>query len=78
MASTVATPWKALGGHRDVDDMTSSSGVGTSNIQLTFGSDRDIDGAARDVQGHRCGDLEVTRTGSYERTLCTAACTNTS
>ena len=27
-----------------------SSGVGTTNIQLTFGIDRDIDGAARDVQ----------------------------
>ncbi|HJW19109.1 MAG TPA: efflux RND transporter permease subunit, partial [Candidatus Nitrosotalea sp.] len=27
-----------------------NSSVGTSNIQLTFGVDRDIDGAARDVQ----------------------------
>ncbi len=51
MAGTVATPLERhLGSIADVDDMTSSSGVGTSNIQLTFGTDRDIDGAARDVQ----------------------------
>ncbi len=51
MASTVATPLERhLGAIADVDDMTSSSGVGTSNIQLTFGVDRNIDGAARDVQ----------------------------
>ncbi len=51
MASTVATPLERhLGAIADVDDMTSSSGVGTANIQLTFGVDRDIDGAARDVQ----------------------------
>ncbi|MHB8476413.1 MAG: efflux RND transporter permease subunit [Steroidobacteraceae bacterium] len=51
MAGTVATPLERhLGAIADVDDMTSSSSVGTSNIQLTFGVDRDIDGAARDVQ----------------------------
>ncbi len=51
MASTVATPLERhLGAIADVDDMTSSSGVGTTSIQLTFGVDRDIDGAARDVQ----------------------------
>ena len=51
MASTVATPLERhLGAISDVDDMTSTSSVGTTNIQLTFGSDRDIDGAARDVQ----------------------------
>ncbi len=51
MASTVATPLERhLGAIADVDDMTSSSSVGTSNVQLTFGVDRDIDGAARDVQ----------------------------
>jgi multidrug efflux pump len=51
MASTVATPLERhLGAIADVDDMTSTSGVGTSNIQLTFGIERDIDGAARDVQ----------------------------
>jgi multidrug efflux pump len=51
MASSVATPLERhLGAIADVDDMTSRSSVGTSNIQLTFGIDRDIDGAARDVQ----------------------------
>ena len=51
MASTVATPLERhLGAIADVDDMTSTSGVGISNIQVTFGGDRDIDGAARDVQ----------------------------
>jgi multidrug efflux pump len=51
MASTVASPLERhLGAISDVDDMTSTSGVGSTNIQLTFGSDRDIDGAARDVQ----------------------------
>ncbi len=51
MASSVATPLERhLGAIADVDDMTSSSGVGSTNIQLTFGIDRDIDGAARDVQ----------------------------
>src|SRR6202012_1299501 len=51
MASTVATPLqRRLGAIADVDDMTATSGVGTTSIQLTFGIDRDVDGAARDVQ----------------------------
>jgi multidrug efflux pump len=51
MASSVATPLERhLGAIADVDDMTSTSSVGNTNIQLTFGLDRDIDGAARDVQ----------------------------
>ena len=51
MAATVATPLERhLGAISDVDDMTSNSGVGTTSIQLTFGIDRDVDGAARDVQ----------------------------
>jgi len=51
MASSVATPLERhLGAIADVDDMTSSSSVGSTNIQLTFGIDRDINGAARDVQ----------------------------
>lgn len=51
MASSVATPLERhLGAIADVGDMTSSSGVGSTSIQLTFGIDRDIDGAARDVQ----------------------------
>ena len=51
MAATVATPLERhLGAISDVDDMTSNSTVGNTNIQLTFGVDRDIEGAARDVQ----------------------------
>ena len=34
----------------DVTEMTSSSSVGTTRITLQFGLNRDIDGAARDVQ----------------------------
>jgi len=51
MASTIATPLERhLGAIADVDDMTSTSSVGSTAIQLTFGIDRDIDGAARDVE----------------------------
>jgi multidrug efflux pump len=73
MASTVATPLERhLGAISDVDDMTSSSGVGTSNIQLTFGVDRDIDGAARDVQAaivaaHADLPSSLTRNPSYRK-----------
>jgi multidrug efflux pump len=73
MASTVATPLERhLGAIADVDDMTSSSSVGTSNIQLTFGTDRDIDGAARDVQAaivaaHADLPSSLTRNPSYRK-----------
>jgi len=51
MASTVATPLERhLGTIADVTEMTSSSSQNTTSIQLIFGLDRDIDGAARDVQ----------------------------
>ena len=51
MASSVATPLERhLGAIADVTDMTSSSSVGQTNVQLVFGLDRNIDGAARDVQ----------------------------
>ncbi|HUX74014.1 MAG TPA: efflux RND transporter permease subunit [Steroidobacteraceae bacterium] len=51
MARTVATPLeRRFAAIADVDDMTSSSGVGTTSIQLTFGLDRDLNGAARDVE----------------------------
>ena len=73
MSSTVATPLERhLGAIADVDDMTSTSGVGTSNIQLTFGVDRDIDGAARDVQAaivaaHADLPSSLTRNPSYRK-----------
>ncbi len=51
MASSVATPLERhLGQIADVTEMTSSSNVGSTRIVLQFGLDRDIDGAARDVQ----------------------------
>jgi multidrug efflux pump len=51
MSTSVATPLeRRLGVIADVTEMTSSSRVGTTNITLQFGLDRNIDGAARDVQ----------------------------
>jgi multidrug efflux pump len=51
MASSVATPLERhLGTIADVTEMTSTSSQNTTSIQLIFGLDRDIDGAARDVQ----------------------------
>ena len=51
MATSVATPLERhLGAIADVTEMTSSSSVGSTNITLQFGLNRDIDGAARDVQ----------------------------
>jgi multidrug efflux pump len=51
MATTVAAPLERhLGQIADVNEMTSASTLGTSRITLQFGLDRDIDGAARDVQ----------------------------
>ncbi|MFH1556881.1 MAG: efflux RND transporter permease subunit [Pseudomonadota bacterium] len=51
MASTVATPLERhLGQIADVSEITSTSTLGSTRITLQFGLDRDIDGAARDVQ----------------------------
>jgi multidrug efflux pump len=51
MAATVATPLERhLGEIADVSEMTSQSSVGSARITLQFGLDRDIDGAARDVE----------------------------
>jgi multidrug efflux pump len=51
MANSVASPLERhLGQIADVTTMFSSSSVGSTNIGLQFGLDRDIDGAARDVQ----------------------------
>ncbi len=73
MAATVATPLERhLGAIADVDDMTSNSTVGNTNIQLTFGVDRDIEGAARDVQAaivasHADLPSALTRNPSYRK-----------
>lgn len=51
MAATVATPLeRALGGIAGVSEMTSSSSQGSTRIIVQFDLDRDINGAARDVQ----------------------------
>ncbi|NOT13171.1 MAG: MMPL family transporter [Methylococcaceae bacterium] len=51
MASTVATPLeRALGRIAGITEMTSSSAQGSTRITLQFDLDRDINGAARDVQ----------------------------
>src|SRR5438445_6599624 len=51
MAMTVATPLERhLGIIADVTEMTSQSTVGTTRITLQFSLNRNIDGAARDVQ----------------------------
>jgi len=51
MATSVATPLERhLGQIADVAEMTSSSSLGSTRITLQFGLNRDIDGAARDVE----------------------------
>jgi multidrug efflux pump len=51
MASTVAAPMeRRLGRIAGVTEMTSASSLGGTRINLQFDLDRDIDGAARDVQ----------------------------
>ncbi|XHR29479.1 MAG: efflux RND transporter permease subunit [Chthoniobacteraceae bacterium] len=51
MAATVAAPLERhLGRIADVTEMTSQSSVGSTDIVLQFGLDRNIEGAARDVQ----------------------------
>ncbi|MBL8510564.1 MAG: efflux RND transporter permease subunit, partial [Betaproteobacteria bacterium] len=51
MAATVATPLeRALGRIAGVNEITSSSSLGNTNIVLQFELNRNIDGAARDVQ----------------------------
>ena len=51
MAATVATPLeRALGRIAGITEMTSSSSLGSTRITLQFDLNRNIDGAARDVQ----------------------------
>src|SRR5689334_14752955 len=51
MAATVATPLeRALGRIAGVNEITSTSSLSSARITLQFDLDRDIDGAARDVQ----------------------------
>jgi len=51
MASAVATPLeRQFGRIAGVTEMTSSSGLGSTNVTLQFEMSRDVDSAARDVQ----------------------------
>src|SRR5262245_9561041 len=51
MASSVATPLERQLGHiAGLNEMTSSSSLGSTSISLQFDLNRDIDAAARDVQ----------------------------
>jgi multidrug efflux pump len=51
MATSVATPLERhLGVIAGLNQMNSSSSTGSTNISLQFDIDRDVDGAARDVQ----------------------------
>jgi multidrug efflux pump len=51
ISTSVTTPLERhLGVIADVDEMTSTSSVGSARITLQFNSSRNIDGAARDVQ----------------------------
>jgi hydrophobic/amphiphilic exporter-1 (mainly G- bacteria), HAE1 family len=61
MANSVATPLeKQFSTIAGIDSMTSSSSQGSTDITLQFGLDRNIDGAAQDVQqaiSRAAGDL---------------------
>jgi multidrug efflux pump len=51
MAATVATPLeRSLGRIAGVNEITSNSSLGSTRVTLQFDLNRDIDGAARDVQ----------------------------
>src|SRR5205823_5235681 len=51
MASSVATPLeRRFGRIAGVTEITSTSSLGATSIALQFDLDRDVDGAARDVQ----------------------------
>src|SRR6266702_1520426 len=51
VATSVASPLERhLGSIADVTEMTSMSSVGSTRITMQFGLNRDINGAARDVQ----------------------------
>src|SRR5258706_11437198 len=64
MAATVATPLeRALGRIAGVSEMTSSSSLGQTRVVLQFDLNRDIDGAARDVQAAINGARTLLPTG---------------
>ena len=78
MAAAVATPLeKQFSTIAGIDNMTSSSTLGSVNITLQFTLDRDIDAAAQDVQAAIAKTLRQLPTGiippSYQKTNPAAA-----
>ncbi len=68
MAATVATPLeRSLGQIAGVTEMTSNSSSGRTNVVLQFDLDRDIDGAAREVQAAINAALPLLPTGLSSR-----------
>ena len=64
MAATVAAPLeRTLGRIAGVTEITSSSSLGSTSVVLQFDLDRDIDGAARDVQAALNAALTLLPTG---------------
>ena len=60
MAATVATPLeKAFSAIAGIDNITSSSGIGSTNVTLQFSPDRNIDAAAQDVNAAISGALAL-------------------
>ena len=58
MAATVATPLeKSFSAIAGIDNITSNSGIGNTNITLQFSPDRNIDAAAQDVNAAISGSL---------------------
>ena len=69
MAATVAAPLeRRLGEIAGINQITSTSGLGSTSIQLQFAIGRDIDRAARDVQAAINASLaEIGRASCRER-----------
>ena len=64
MAATVATPLeRSLTRIAGITEMTSASNLGSTNITLQFDLDRNIDGAARDVQAAIAASRALLPTG---------------
>src|SRR6478735_5613237 len=58
MAATVATPLeKAFSAVAGIDNITSTSGLGSTQITMQFALDRDVDAAAQDVNAAISGTL---------------------
>ena len=64
MASSVATPLeRSLGRIAGISEMTSSSSLGSTTVVLVFDLEKDIDGAAREVQAAINGAMSLLPSG---------------